>query len=131
MRRSDAEREQFLSAAAQEARDNLTPEQRIVWDRVKDWGFVLEHEAWGATKNGGRYPYRIDIYHPKLKLAVEIDGRHHKTRLKGRDRRRTSRLRYAEGIEVIRLTNREVIADTAGSIERIRLAMDDRLPSPS
>lgn len=57
-------------------------------------------------------PYEIDLYWPDLRVAVEIDGRaYHSDRLRFEgDRRKDAWLR-ARGIQVVRLTWRQVTGD--------------------
>ena len=84
-KRSLDEQMAWLGMAAEQARHNLTPAQAKLWELIKPLGFLLEYEMIATTKNGGKYPYRFDFYHPELKIAVEIDGGYH-SRTRGRDR---------------------------------------------
>ena len=63
----------------------------------------------GQTKNGGRWDYILDSAAKYWdESGVEVDGSAHDKR-KGRDRRRTERLRAEYGITVIRFTNNQVL----------------------
>lgn len=108
MKRTPAERQAFTSAAAAHMRANMTGAERRLWDAIEPMGFQAQTPWSGETKNGGRWDYVTDFYLPALNLAVEVDGSSHDKR-KGRDRRRTERLRAEYGITVIRFTNNQVL----------------------
>lgn len=86
----------------------MTGAERRLWDAIEPMGFQAQTPWSGETKNGGRWDYVTDFYLPALNLAVEVDGSAHDKR-KGRDRRRTERLRAEYGITVIRFTNNQVL----------------------
>lgn len=86
----------------------MTGAERRLWDAIEPMGFQAQTPWSGETKNGGRWDYVTDFYLPALNLAVEVDGSAHDNR-KGRDRRRTERLRAEYGITVIRFTNNQVL----------------------
>ena len=111
MKRTPAERQAFMSAAAAHMRANMTRAERHLWDVLAVLDFDPQVTVSGQTKNGGRWNYILDFAWPNNcapVLAVEVDGSSHDKR-KGRDRRRTERLRAEYGITVIRFTNNQVL----------------------
>ena len=75
MKRSAAESVAFTARTTAAARQNLTPAHRALWNALRlTPGWHCEYNVIGTTKNGGRFPYRLDRYHPASRLAVEVDG---------------------------------------------------------
>ncbi len=73
---------------------------------------------------GGGY-YRLDFAYPDIRLAVEIDGPHHRLpEVIARDLRRDTRLR-ALGWEVLRLPEEVVVYTPAAAVVRLRRALVD------
>lgn len=69
-------------------------------------------------------PYELDIFWPEAGVAVEVDGwRHHSSRPRFEgDRRKDAWLR-ARGIEVIRLTWRQITRDATATAVRVGQAL--------
>jgi very-short-patch-repair endonuclease len=76
--------------------------------------------------------YRLDCYWPDGRLAVEIDGyRYHSTRRRFEaDRVRDARL-AAAGIEVLRITWRQMVREPLAVVARIAAALARRTPTPT
>ena len=68
-------------------------------------------------------PYILDFYCDELRLAVEIDGgsHDHADRI-AHDQRRTDWLNR-QGVQVIRIAARDVVADMDGALGTIRRAV--------
>jgi very-short-patch-repair endonuclease len=107
MRRTPAERAEFVERAAAHMAANPTKAEDALYDILIPLGFISQWSVGGSTKNGGAWIYILDFYHAKLKLCVEVDGGVH-ARTKGRDRRRGTRL-AGEDIQTVRFTNKEVL----------------------
>ena len=107
MRRTLAERAEFVERAAAHMAANPTKAEDALYDILIPLGFIPQWSVGGSTKNGGAWIYILDFYHAKLKLCVEVDGGVH-ARTKGRDRRRDMRLK-AEGIVTLRFSNNQVL----------------------
>jgi len=74
--------------------------------------------------------YVLDFYCAELKLALEIDGRHHETEWMGEyDDERTRFLRR-RGIEVIRIANELLARDPELVAECIEAAIQSRKARP-
>ena len=64
--------------------------------------------------------YIVDFYCPKARLVVEIDGGQHYTRSRiGRDKIRDAFL-IEQKLEVLRFSDREVLKNPDGVIQRIK-----------
>lgn len=114
MRRSREETAQFLAIQAERMRHNPTPAEAKLWEKLKPLGWKRQYEITGETKNGGRWAYILDFYHPRTRICIEVDGGIHKKH-RGRDRRRDTRLATI-GIRTLRITNRQVMDGTAESV---------------
>lgn len=82
-------------------------------------GFLFNHNVHGCM---------VDMFHPKTKVVVEIDGYVPHTRPKQftTDRQRDRRLQMA-GCLVLRFAHSEVFDDPLGTIVAIDEAVRDRL----
>ena len=78
----------------------------------------------GATKGSGRpYHYRLDMAHPELKIAVEVDGRSHNwEKIKESDARKDAFL-ASSGWIVLRFSNTAVMDDLAGCVQTVTSTM--------
>lgn len=129
MKRCENEVSAFLAANAERMRLAPEPAEAVLWEHLRPLGFRRQEPIHGKTKNGGDWRYVLDFvkisrwFEGGLGLCVEVDGSSHRKK-KGRDRRRDTRLATI-GIKTLRFSNREVLCDTAGVIERIREAMND------
>jgi very-short-patch-repair endonuclease len=118
VKRSAAESVAFTARTTAAARQNLTPAHRALWNALRlTPGSHSEYNVIGTTKNGGRFPYRLDLYHPASRLAVEVDGGIH-ARTRGRDRRRDTRMAL-QGVRTLRYSNARVLTDLDGVIAEI------------
>jgi hypothetical protein len=82
------------------------------------------------TKGGLPTHYRLDIAHPTLKLAIEVDGNSHYVReRREQDQRRDAFLR-GEGWTVLRFWNREVTDDLVACVRTV-MSTTSRLKVPT
>ena len=102
-----------LTAASQELRKNMTPQERRLW---RD--FLRKHPGkFRRQAVIGRFI--VDFYSPGAKLVIELDGsQHYAPEGLERDRERTAFL-SAYGLTVIRFSNREVDSDFRAVCEKI------------
>jgi len=104
-----------LKPLARRFRKNMTYAERLLWSKIRN----------KQLKNLQFYRQRIitnfivDFYCPKAKLAIELDGGQHYT-YKGRtsDILRDRILRNL-GIRVLRFSDREVVENLKGVIQKI------------
>ena len=73
----------------------------------------------GGRERGYSTNYKIDIAEPSLKIAVEVDGEGHKASISRRRDALKDAFLESEGWTVVRVTNKEVLADTAAALQRI------------
>lgn len=121
-----------LNELRRKLRNTATKAEILLWLRVKQRG-VLGYK-FRRQHSVGRYI--LDLYCPKLKLAVELDGSHHfEPENRANDRGR-DRWLEAVGIAVIRYTNDDVVRNLDGVMEDLgqrvkrRAEIHDHLPSP-
>lgn len=131
MKRTEAETAAWKARIGREAQRDMTPSQRKLWLALKALNQGWRSEYWieGRTKNGGVHPYRIDIYHPATRLAVEVDGGYHQ-KTRGRDRRRGNQLRFVD-VETLRFTNERVDSDFTAVFSEIQEVIHARGTDPS
>lgn len=131
--RSLEETREFLIRSADRMRLSPTPMEAVLLAVLGPQGFEAQYPVQGATKNEGAWAYVLDLYHPGAKLCIEIDGRQHykkhgkhDVRLRGRDRRRDTRLAQL-GILTVRVTNRDVRDGLHQVTEHIERLLAERL----
>jgi len=73
----------------------------------------------------------IDIYIPKAKIAVEIDGRHHLTGKQYQIDKLRDKILYAIGIKTIRIQNSEIFKDIKTCINAVTGVVKVRLSGVS
>ena len=92
---------QRLKESARELRKNMTPQEKMLWDFLKQYKFKFYRQR----PIGG---YIVDFYCRKLRLIIEVDGSQHNTsEAKEYDEIRTEYMNSL-GLTVIRFTNNEV-----------------------
>lgn len=105
-----------LKERRRELRKNQTKTEKVLWEQLRG-------KRLGGFKFYRQYsigPYIIDFYCSKLRLAIEIDGAHH--REEGTilyDKERSNYLRSVN-VKIIRFWNDEIIKNTEGVIDKIK-----------
>jgi very-short-patch-repair endonuclease len=113
----------LLKQRRRELRRNQTEAEKTFWDHVRNRQFY----GMRFFRQYSIGPYILDFYCPTMKLAVELDGgQHNQYDSKEYDTVRSEYLK-AQGIEVMRFWNHEVLIDTGGVL--IRLA--ERVTPPN
>lgn len=111
---------------AKNLRSNQTEAERKLWYHLRAhrfMGFKFKRQ-----KPIGRYI--VDFVCVEHRLIVEVDGGQHADQTK-QDQQRDAWLRH-QGYMVLRFWNNEVMQETEGVLERIRLALPVSLsPDPS
>lgn len=106
---------------AQKLRKNMTKEERHLWyDFLKTYPVQFKRQySIGA--------YIVDFYCYKAKLVVELDGSQHCEPAQIEyDRKRTSYLQQ-QGLQVLRLSNRDVKEQFRPVCEAIDIAVRNRM----
>ena len=98
----------------------MTPAERLLWSRLRrnNLGYHFRRQAPVGK-------FILDFFCVKAKLAVEVDGDIH-ARKTARDAEKTNWLQNQKHIRVVRVTNREVLANMEGVLNLIL----KELPSP-
>ncbi|MTK53170.1 DUF559 domain-containing protein [Paludibacter sp.] len=102
-----------IFARAKELRENMTPAEAVLWERLKCNQLGVRFKA--------QHPIDIfiaDFYCHRAKLIVEVDGKIHAAQL-DYDDGRTAELERL-GLIVIRFTNKEVLTDVGRVIQQIK-----------
>lgn len=103
-------------------RANLSTPEAILWNLLRG----RQVAGFKFRRQYGVDAYVLDFYSPALKLALEVDGESHYTgQGQSHDRERTKRLQ-ALGLEVLRVSNREVLENAQGVLETLRQACEAR-----
>lgn len=104
-----------LKYLARELRKNMTDAERLLWSKVRRK--QLNSYQFYRQKNVGNYI--VDFYCPAGKLIIELDGGQHYTE-KGM-KKDEIRDRYLDslGYSVLRFSDREVLKNLKGVIEKI------------
>jgi very-short-patch-repair endonuclease len=110
-------------------RKNATDCERILWRHLRnrkfaDYKFRRQHAI---------DPYVLDFYCPALKLAIELDGSGHDSRLREKRDKKREKFLIAQGIAVIRFWNHQIREELDSVLETIWLALEQRAssnPSP-
>jgi very-short-patch-repair endonuclease len=112
--------EPYIFARAKALRQNMTPAEVKLWDRLKNnqlggFRFKAQHPV---------YKFIVDFYSHKARLVVEVDGEIHKNSVEY-DQNRTTELEKYE-LKIIRFTNQEIETNIEDVVKRIR----ECLPTP-
>jgi len=106
-----------LKQRRRELRRNQTEAEKALWAHLRNKQFF-------GMKFFRQYsigPYILDFYCPSMKLAVELDGgQHNQCESKEYDAIRSEYLK-AQGIEVIRFWNHEVLHDMESILSELGL----------
>lgn len=79
----------------------------------------------GPRKNGYPTNYKVDIAHPKLKIAVEVDGNNHKHPSNiAKDLKKTRKLQEL-GWRVLRVTNEEIMTNSFQALSKVKKFVKD------
>lgn len=96
----------------------LTHHEKLIFGLLgAEWvpGFVAVLE----TPTGRRHPYKIDLAHPTLKIAIEVDGpSHNSLKVRAADLWKQTALEKS-GWKVLRFKNEEVESLTTSKLKDI------------
>jgi len=121
-----ANRSRTLKRHAREMRRSPTRAE----DRVWAW---LRSRRFDGVKFRRQVPigrYILDFYSADIKVAIELDGTHHRSpAMNDYDGQRTSYLRQ-RGIEIVRIPNELLVRDSQMAAEMIRAAVTAAAGAP-
>ncbi|MGP0565733.1 MULTISPECIES: endonuclease domain-containing protein [unclassified Nitrospina] len=120
--------DESLTDKARELRNQPTPAEKHFWYHLRQMPFYKE-TRFNRQKPIGSYI--VDFYCHRHQLVIEIDGDTHGTpQAKKKDQARTEFL-SAQGLTVVRFTNREVmhnIEGVLGEVERVIGKKEEKSP---
>ena len=98
---------------------NLAPDtERAIWSKLRKSQlgekFRRQYSADG---------YVVDFYCPRIRLAIEIDGRQHQSAISKKYDNYRDRYLQAFNIKTLRFNNTEVVNDISLVIDRIKLSL--------
>jgi very-short-patch-repair endonuclease len=96
---------------ARRLRQNATIPERMLWNRLR--GGALAGLKFRRQQPIG--PYIVDFYCHEVALVVEVDGRSHDDR-GNEDARREDFLREQQRLQVLRVSNDDVLTETESVI---------------
>src|SRR5699024_8047153 len=100
----------------------------IAEGQIRFWGSFKRKQLLGykVRRQYGIGNYGVDCYCPRLKLAIEVDGRSHDTRTgKEHEKKRDSFIRD-EGIEIIRIPAPKIYDNLDGIVRHLRNIFEKR-----
>ena len=104
-----------LKEPSRHLRKNMTEAERLFWSKVR--GKQLNGVQFYRQKTIGEYI--VDFFCPQAKLVIEVDGSQHYQEAEiEKDMLRDDYLR-AQGLKVLRFSNREVLENMAGVLETV------------
>jgi very-short-patch-repair endonuclease len=104
-----------LRKYSQELRKNMTDAERLLWSRLRRK--QLNNFQFYRQRIIG--DYIVDFYCPKSKLIVEVDGgQHYQDEQNRRDKVRDDYMKNL-GMKILRVSDREVLQNLHGVVERI------------
>jgi len=106
-----------LKQRRRDLRRNQTDAERALWTKVRNKQF-LETKFFRQYSIG---PYILDFYCPTLKFAVELDGGQHNQGDKEKYDAARSEYLKAQGIDVMRFWNNEVLLDIESVLSKLAL----------
>jgi len=116
----------LIFARAKELRNNMTAAEILLWGYLKTDPFGYKFRR--------QHPlgiYIADFFSYKLKLVIEVDGEvHNNDNVKLNDEKRQQGIE-SDGIEVIRFKNEKVMKNLETAIEKINLAIENKLLNKS
>jgi very-short-patch-repair endonuclease len=93
----------------------MTDAERLLWSKLRQK--QIKRSQFYRQRIIG--DYIVDFYCPKRKLIIEVDGgQHYDDKVKARDRMRDDYMKGV-GLETLRISDREVITNLNGVIEKI------------
>ena len=104
-----------LTERRQELRNSATEIEQLLWEQLRNEKLGVKFRRQHSIGN-----YIADFYCPSKKLVIEIDGcQHYTDEGLGYDKVRDEFI-GSLGINIIRFSNREILEDMAGVLEKIK-----------
>jgi very-short-patch-repair endonuclease len=104
-----------LKRYSQELRKNMTDAEKLLWSKLRKK--QLKNSQFYRQRIIGSYI--VDFYCPKAKLIIEVDGgQHYEDEGSKRDKVRDDYITKL-GMKILRVSDREVLKNIKGVLERI------------
>jgi very-short-patch-repair endonuclease len=107
-----------LTPRAKKLRQTMTDAERVLWKHLRS--HQLQYKFKRQVPRG---TYIVDFVCLEKKLVIEVDGAHHLNN--PYDKKRDAWL-SEQGYRVLRFWNSEVLKNTEGVLEKIRLELEAR-----
>lgn len=113
-----------LIASARQLRKAMPPAERKLWHE----GLRHLPQHFRRQRPVGRYI--VDFYCAAARLVIELDGDSHDSGDEQRRDQTRSEFLTRQGMRVLRFTNREVMENLEGVVERIEQVLAESDPTP-
>jgi very-short-patch-repair endonuclease len=114
-----------LRSNARALRKNSTDAERILWSELPDHRL----QGFGFRRQVPIGNYIADFICHAAKLVIELDGgQHFSDQSEAKDAARSSAIE-AQGFQVLRFSNNDVMTNRAGVLETIAAAVAERAPT--
>ena len=106
---------------AKELRKTMTPEERILWEQIRDNRLNGLHFRRQQVIDG----FIVDFYCHALGLVIEVDGGIHRGQAEYDAAR--DQILLERGLQILRVQNTEVRSDMSRLLARIEALVDDKV----
>jgi very-short-patch-repair endonuclease len=106
-------------------RKHATDCERILWRHLRNRNFA----AYKLRRQHPVDPYVLDFYCPSVKLAIELDGSGHDSRLREKHDKARKKFLAKQGIAVVRFWNHQIREEVDSVLEAIWLALEEHAPN--
>ena len=106
-------------------RKHATDCERILWRHLRNRNFA-------AYKFRRQHPVDscvLDFYCPSVKLAIELDGSGHDSRLREKHDKARKEFLAKQGIAVVRFWNHQIREELDSVLEAVWLALEEHAPN--
>lgn len=104
-----------LTKRRQELRNSATETEQLLWEQLRSEKLGVKFRRQHSIGN-----YIADFYCPSKKLVIEIDGSQHYTNEGLEYDKVRDEFIGSLGIKIIRFSNREILEDLVGVLEKIK-----------
>lgn len=113
----------FTFEKAKELRLRMTKSEKLLWRELSNneefpWNFRNQHPA---------NKFILDFYCHKAKLAIEVDGEYHNTRVNHLYDDDRDKVLEEFGVKTLRVSNKEIFNDLSSVEAQIKNAILERL----
>jgi guanylate kinase len=125
MRRDPEFPNELLLERAREMRRHPTQAESLLWQHLR-----RNPEGIKFRRHHPVGPFIVDFFCSRASLAIEIDGEYHFDDQQVEDDSTRTEALLEHGVDVIRFSNKNVMEDLGGVLEKIWHEVRERSPSP-